>query len=63
MARRTLQFLVSSLIALTLGLGASSPALAQDDDGGGEEPTTVRVALSASHGSGSSVVCDQNSES
>ena len=45
MARRTLQFLVSSLIALTLGLAASSPALAQDDDGGGEEPTTVRVAL------------------
>lgn len=44
MTRRTLQFLVTSLIASLFALAASSPALAQDD-GGGEEQTTVRVAL------------------
>ena len=44
MARRTLQVLVTSLIASLFALAASSPALAQDD-GGGEEQTTVRVAL------------------
>ncbi|MFP5364183.1 MAG: ABC transporter substrate-binding protein [Thermoleophilia bacterium] len=44
MTRRTLQLLVTALIALALGGATSSGALAQDD-AGGESPTTVRVAL------------------